>query len=100
MSLPNGATALVRAIDVDGGGASKTGVLDAFDFTDVARTLEGISEGLRSALAKAAPDKVTVELAIELAAKAGKLTALLVDGADKGALTVTLEGDRGGAGRD
>jgi hypothetical protein len=34
---------------------------------------------------------VTVELAIELAVKSGKLTGLVVDGEGKGALTVTLE---------
>ena len=62
VTLPNGATALVRAVNVDGG-ATKTKFGDRFDFTDVAATLEGLSEAIRTSLVKAAPDTVTVELA-------------------------------------
>jgi hypothetical protein len=91
VALPNGTTALVRAVDVEGVGATKTSFKDKFDFADVAATLEGLSDSLKSSLAKAAPDKVTVELGIELALKSGMLTALIVDGEANGALTVTLE---------
>lgn len=94
VTLPNKTIALVRAVDVEGVGASKTGFRDKFDFGDVASMLEGLSDGLRSALEKAAPGKVTVELAIELAVKSGKLTGLVVEGEGKGALTVTLEWNR------
>ncbi|HEU0317930.1 MAG TPA: CU044_2847 family protein [Solirubrobacteraceae bacterium] len=101
MRLPNGATALVRAADVDGadesGGATKTRFTDAFDFGGVADTLEGLSSSIRSALTKAAPDRVRVELALELAVKNGKLTGLLVEGEGKGSLTVSLEWGPGGA---
>ena len=41
VTLPNGATALVRAVDLDGG-ATKTTFGDRFDVTDVAATLEGL----------------------------------------------------------
>jgi hypothetical protein len=95
VALPNGATALVRAVDVEGIGATKTGFKDKFDFDNVAATLEGLSDSLKSSLAKAAPDKVTVELGIELALKSGMLTALIVDGEANGALTVTLEWEHG-----
>jgi hypothetical protein len=60
VSLPNGSTALVRAVDVDGGGATKTGFADRFDFNDVSATLEGLSDAIRASLVRAAPDKVTV----------------------------------------
>lgn len=98
MELPNGSTVLVRAADLDGGtGATKTGWSDKFEYGDLAATLEGLSSAIRSALANAAPEKVSVALGIELAVKSGALTALLVEGEGKGSLSVTLEwgGDRG-----
>lgn len=71
VTLPNGATALVRARAVDGGGAVKTGRRDKFDFASVAATLEGVTDSIRGALTKAAPDSVSVELSFELAVKSG-----------------------------
>ena len=97
VGLPNGATALVRALDVEGGGATKTALADKFNFDQITATLEGLSLSIKAALATAAPNKVTVELGLEVALKAGKLTALLVEGAGKGSLAVTLEWN-GGAG--
>jgi len=92
VQLPNGACALVRAVDIDGAasGATKTSALSAFDFQEVARTLEGLSVAVREALATAAPDRVTLELGLELAVKSGKLTGLVVEGQGTGSLTVTL----------
>jgi hypothetical protein len=93
VDLPNGARALVRATDLEraGTGATKTSALRAFDFDDVAATLEGVSLALREALAKAAPDKVSIELGLELAVRSGKLTGLLVEGGGTASLAVTLE---------
>lgn len=88
--LPNGEIALVKARQIDGGGATKTG-LGRLDLDSVSRTLEGLSEAVKAGLAKAAPTKVSVELAMEFAVKSGVLTALIVDGESKGSLTVTLE---------
>jgi hypothetical protein len=90
VQLPNGATALMRAARRQGGGAEKTAFGGKLDFDDVAQTLGGISEAIKAALANAAPDGVTVELAIELAVTSGKLTGLLVEGEGKGSLAVTL----------
>jgi NTP-dependent ternary system trypsin peptidase co-occuring protein len=90
MKLPNGSTALARVASVSGG-ATKTSNLSAFDFEDVGKTLEGLAETLKTALKKAAPNKVTVELGLELAVKNGKLSGLLVEGEGKGSLAVTLE---------
>ncbi|MFL5833916.1 MAG: CU044_2847 family protein [Solirubrobacterales bacterium] len=91
VDLPNGAVALAQVARIDGDGAEKTAAVPRFDFEEVTKTLEGISDALKGALAKAAPDKVTVELGIELAVKSGKLTGLLVEGAGKGSLAITLE---------
>lgn len=98
--LPNGVQALVRAADVDGaaGGATKTSALSVFDFDEVSGTLEGVSLAVREALAKAAPEKVTLELGFELAVKSGKLTGLLVEGQGTASLRVTLEWGGGGRG--
>ena len=90
VKLPNGETALVRARTLDGGGATKTGV-GKLNLDSVSRTLEGVSEAVQAGLKKAAPTKVSVELAMEFAVKSGVLTALIVDGESKGSLTVTLE---------
>lgn len=94
VQLPNGQIALVKAQQVDGGGATKTG-LGELDLDSVSRTLEGVSQAVRAGLRKAAPSKVSVELAMEFAVKSGVLTALIVDGESKGSLTVTLEWERG-----
>ena len=94
VELPNGATTLVRAVEVEGIGATKTDLRDKFKFDEVAETLEGITDAIKTSLATVTPDRVSVELGIELALKAGKLTALIVEGGGKGALTVTLEWER------
>ncbi len=93
MRLPNNTVALVRAVDLDGGGdtAEKVGWRDTFDFEHVSETLEGIAHAIRSGLAKVTPTKTTVALGLELAIKNGKLTGLLVDGDAKASLEVTLE---------
>lgn len=91
MELPNGATALARVAATGEGGPAKVSAIPKFEFGDVGKAIEGIAESLKTALDKVAPDKVTVELGLEIAAKAGKLTALVVEGEGKGSLTVTLE---------
>jgi len=91
LRLPNGSAALAR-VDQIGGGAEKTGAsVPSFDFKEIGATLEGLAQTLQGALAKAAPDKVKVELGLELTVKSGKLTGLLVEGGGKGSLGITLE---------
>ena len=91
--LPNGATALVRATDLDADAqvAQKVGWKDILSFEGVSGTLEGIAQAVRSGLEKATPSKTTVELGIELAVKSGKLTGLIVEGDADASLKVTLE---------
>jgi len=93
VSMPNGAVALVQARQIDGSGATKTG-LGKLNFDSVSATLEGVTEVVHQAVASAAPSKVSVELGLELVVKAGALTALIVDGETTGSLKVTLEWDR------
>lgn len=95
--LPNGAVALVRAVDVDGGGAIKTNFQDRFNVGELTETLEGWSTAIKAALSKASPDKVSVALGFEVALKSGKLTALLVEGQGKASLSVTMEWSGGAA---
>jgi hypothetical protein len=98
VALPNGATAFMRAVDldddIDSSGAIKTALRDKFDFDAVTETLGGMSQALRAALVTAAPGKVTVELGVELAIKSGVLVGLIVDGESRSSLKVTLEWGR------
>jgi hypothetical protein len=90
--LPNKTVALVRAAELDDGGAAeKVGWKDTFDFEQVSGMLEGIAQAIRSGLGKVRPSRTTVELGIELAVRNGKLTGLLVDGEADASLRVTLE---------
>ena len=91
VKLPNNEIALVRARQIDGGGATKTSV-GRLNLDSVSRTLEGVSEAVQKGLEKAAPSKVSVELAMEFAVKSGVLTALVIDGNDKRFLTVRGSG--------
>jgi hypothetical protein len=90
VEFPNGVTALVQVIDA-GGGAAKVARVGKPDLSAVMGALEGMSLAVKSALAKAAPDKVSVEFGLELAMKSGALTAMFVDGQANGSLRVTLE---------
>lgn len=99
VELPNGKTALVTARQLDGGGATKTG-LGRLDLSSVSETLEGVAQAVKAGLTKAAPTKVSVELAMEFAVKAGTLTALIVDGESSGSLTVTLEWEHSAESKD
>ena len=102
VGLPNGTIALVQATELVEPEpiAEKVGWKDALDFTHVSGTLEGVTQSIRSGLAKARPERMTVELGIDLAVKNGVLTAMLVDGEASASLRVTLEwgnGQPGGA---
>jgi hypothetical protein len=93
VTLPNKAIALARVTELDEAGATaeKVGWKDTFDFKHVTGTLEGVAQAIREGLAKARPDRTTVELGIELAVKNGMLTGMLVDGEANASLRVTLE---------
>lgn len=98
MRLPNEGVVLARVNAVDGGGAEKVAALPNFDFTDVTRTLEGVATAVDAALTKVAPSKVVLELGLEVGAKNGKVSGLLIEGEGRGSLRVTLEWAGKGAG--
>lgn len=99
MRLPNDATVLARVNAVDGGGAEKVAALPSFDFKDVTRTLAGVATAVDAALDKVKPSKVVLEFGLEVGAKNGKVSGLLIEGEGRGSLRVTLEwaGDSAGA---
>ena len=100
VTLPNGAIALVRAVDLDGG-ATKTKFGDRFDFTDVGDP--GRAERNNSGLADQGRAGHRDRGARPRdGGEGGKVTGLLVEGEGSGSLAVTLEwqrnGDSGGHG--
>lgn len=91
VTLPNGTVALVRATELDEAGATAEKVAwKAFDLSHVSETLEGIAQAIRAGLARAQPDRTTVELGIDLVVKNGKLTGMMVEGEANASLRVTL----------
>jgi len=74
---------------------SHTGREDvAFDtksFKQVTEVLEGISKTLSESLEKIQPNKATVKFGMEFSIESGQLTAIIVKGASKANLEVTLE---------
>jgi hypothetical protein len=64
------------------------------DFSEITQALAGIAEDVNRALENAAPAKVTLELGVELAIEAGRLTAMLVSGSGKSTIKLTLEWHR------
>lgn len=94
VELPNGVTALVQAVET-GGGAAKAARTGGLDLSALTGTLEGMSIAVKSALVKAAPDKMSVEFGLELAMRSGALTAMLVGGGGSASLRVMLEWQNG-----
>jgi len=67
------------------------GIGKALAFDGVIDSIEANSRSMTAALAKAKPDKATVEFGLDIAVEAGQLTSLLVKGSGTATLTVTLE---------
>ncbi len=74
----------------DEGGPSNVGLDDVLSFSGVRATVQAIAGELTSAWAAVRPDEASVEFALKLRAKEGKLTGLLVSGGAEGSLKVTL----------
>jgi len=74
---------------------AKTGredvALDLKPFKQVTDALEGIVQAVAAPIQKAKAQKATVKFGIELAVESGQLTAVLVKGASKANLEITLE---------
>ncbi|CCH73285.1 conserved hypothetical protein [Nostocoides australiense Ben110] len=74
----------------EGGGASTAGLGDALSFDGVVDTIRAIGRDLQRAWHEVRPDEATVEFGLDLTAKPGKLTGLLVQGEGTASLKVTL----------
>jgi hypothetical protein len=92
-----GAVRLVRAGSAEffvelaeGGGPQTVGVTDALDLAGVRETVEAVADELTRAWEKARPSEATVEFGLNLTAKTGRLTGLLVEGGGSASLKVSL----------
>ncbi|MCX4585550.1 CU044_2847 family protein [Streptomyces sp. NBC_01481] len=86
--LPNDAVIEVR--NDMGGGESRDVADSTRHFRDVMDSLQGISQGVLNAVRAVNPAEVTVEFGINVSAKAGHLTSLLVSADAAADLKVTL----------
>ncbi|MFF3691018.1 CU044_2847 family protein [Streptomyces sp. NPDC002187] len=74
----------------DGGGPQPVGLDDAFSFDAVRQMIEAVGGQLSAAWETARPAEATVSFGVNLTAKTGKLTGLLVEGGGTASLSVTL----------
>jgi hypothetical protein len=72
-------------------GPANVGLDEVLSFDGVRQTVEAISGELVSAWRAVRPDEASVEFALTLKAKEGKLTGLLVSGGAQGSLKVILK---------
>jgi hypothetical protein len=92
-----GKTVAITVLDLDGsvpvgGDAKVAGGLP--NLSDALDSVKDFAASLREKLAVAQPTKTTVELSVTFGVRAGKLTALFVDGKADGTMTLTMEWDR------
>ena len=74
----------------DGGGPQVVGLDQVLSFDGVRDTLSAICGELAKSWEAAKPTEASVELALKLVAKSGKLTGMLVEGGGEASLTITL----------
>lgn len=60
-------------------------------FKDIKASIVAVSREIADALKQVQPDKASVKFGFEIAIKEGELTALIVKGASKANLEITLE---------
>jgi hypothetical protein len=71
-------------------GPQPVGLEDFLSFDGVRETVTAIGKELSKAWDEVKPTEASVELALKLAVKSGKLTGLLVEGGGEASLKVTL----------
>lgn len=81
----------------DAGGPSNVGLDEVLSFSGVRSTVQAIAGELTSAWRAVRPDEASVEFALALKAKEGKLTGLLVSGGAEASLKVTLKWNGAGS---
>jgi len=92
-----GQPVLVRADDVEfyaevteTGGPQTVGLDQALSFEGVRETITAVCKELAKAWEVVKPAEASVELALKLVARSGKLTGMLVEGGGEASLRVTL----------
>lgn len=74
----------------DGGGPTRVGLDDVLSFDGVRETVEGIASELGQVWDRVKPSEATVSFGLNLTAKSGKLTGLVVEGGTDASLEITL----------
>lgn len=62
-----------------------------YRFEQITNTLKAVVKEIKETLEEVKPDKASVKFGVEMAVESGNLTALIVKGAGKGNLEITLE---------
>lgn len=65
-----------------------------FEIQSITDTIEGIAEAVLASLERAKPDKVAVELGLEVGVESGQLITLWVKGSSKANLKIILQWDK------
>lgn len=97
--MPDG-TSLWVSVDDDDDGPRDTGFGErlARRLEDLPQTLEAVTNSVSAGLRGAAPDEVTLEFGIEIAAKSGQLVSVVTDAGGKATLKVTVTWRKGESG--
>lgn len=65
-----------------------------FSFSEIEEALLGITDAIKNTIRKVEPKKASVKFGIEIGVESGNLTAVIVKGASKANLEVTLEWEK------
>jgi hypothetical protein len=74
----------------DTGGVQPVSLDEAISFDGVRETLEAVASSLAETWKKVEPSEASVAFGLEITAKQGKLTGLIVEGGGTASLNVTL----------
>jgi hypothetical protein len=74
----------------DTGGPQVVGLDQVLSFDGVRHTVTAVCKELAKAWEAVKPDEASVELALKLAVRSGKLTGMLVEGGGEATLRITL----------
>jgi predicted ATP-dependent Lon-type protease len=80
----------LQVVAVHSGGPEDVATLGPLNLDGVIDTIKDLAGSIKSAIDTIAPEKASVEFGVQVAVKAGKLTALLVEGSGQASLKVTL----------
>jgi hypothetical protein len=79
----------LQVVALDYGGAEDVAALGPVSLDRVIDTIKDLAASIKPAIDTIAPERASVEFGVQVAVKAGKLTALLVEGSGQASLKVT-----------